>query len=89
VSTPPDPLAYHYKLLGVEPGADFAVVQAEYNKLAARAEPSRFPAGSPEERQAQELRKRLDDSFKLLREALDPTARRFDLLEFDQPSPTK
>lgn len=82
-----DPLAYHYKLLSVEPGADFTEVQAAYNRLAARCDPSRFPAGSEEERQAQEIRARLEASFKALREALDPTARRFDLLEFDTPGP--
>lgn len=79
----PDPLLYHYRALGVEPGSDFPTVQAAYNRLAARCEPSRFPAGSEEERQAQEIRKRLETSYKALREALDTTTRRFDLLEFD------
>jgi hypothetical protein len=77
-----DPLTYHYKLLGVEPGADFVAVQAAYNKLAARSDPSRFPAGSPEEQEAQGIHKRLDASFETLRDALDPTARRFDLIEY-------
>jgi hypothetical protein len=83
----PDPLDYHYRLFKLEPGADFAAVQAAYNKLAARCEPSRFPAGSPEESQAREIRQRLDASFKELRDVLDTTARRFDLLEFDTPAP--
>jgi hypothetical protein len=83
----PDPLDYHYRLFKLEPGADFAAVQAEYNKLAARCEPSRFPAGSPEESQAREIRQRIDASFKALRDVLDTTARRFDLLEFDTPIP--
>lgn len=77
-----DSLAYHYRLLGVEPGADFVAVQAAYNKLAARSDPSRFPAGSQEEQEAQGIRKRLDASFETLRDALDPTARRFDLIEY-------
>ena len=81
----PDPLAYHYRCLGVEAGSDFTAVQAAYNRLAARCDPGRFPAGSEEERQAQELRTRLEASFKVLREALDTTARRFDLLELDSP----
>jgi len=81
----PDPLAYHYRCLGVEAGCDFTAVQAAYNRLAARCDPGRFPAGSEEERQAQALRTRLEASFKILRDALDTTARRFDLLELDSP----
>lgn len=86
--TTPDPLLPHFHLLGVEPGADFQTVQAAYNKLAARCDPARFPAGSEDERTAQRLRERLDASYKALRDALDPTARRFDLLEFDPKPPT-
>ena len=82
-----DPLTYHYRLMGVEPGADFSLVMTAYNKLAARCDPSRFPAGSQDEQQARELRSRLDESYKVLRDSLDPTARRFDLLEFDEPKP--
>ena len=76
-----DPLLFHYKLLGVEPGSDFVTVQGAYNSLATRSDPSRFPAGSEEETQAKEIRARLNESFKVLREALDPTSRRFDMLE--------
>jgi len=86
-SSAPDPLDYHFRLLGLEAGSDFAAVQSAYNKLAARCEPARFPAGSPEESQAREIRERLDASFKALRDVLDMTARRFDLLEFDTPAP--
>lgn len=80
---PPDPLAYHYRLLGLEPGADFSAVKSAYEKFAARSDTSRFPAGSPEAAQALEIRIKLDASYKVLRDALDTTARRFDLLEFD------
>ena len=83
-----DPLDYHYKLLGLESGADFAAVQSAYNKLAARCDPARFPAGSQEEQQARQIRQRLDTSFKQLRESLDSTSTRFGLLEFDDiPKP--
>lgn len=78
-------LLYHYRLLGVEPGSEFATVQAAYNKLAARCDPARFPAGSAEAKEADEIRSRLHASYRVLREALDPTARRFDLLELDKP----
>ncbi len=76
-----DPLRFHYGLLGVEAGSDFVTVQGAYNKLAARSDPSRFPAGSAEEKEAQEIRTRLEESYKVLKEALDPTSRRFDMLE--------
>lgn len=84
---PPDPLTAHYRLLGVEVGSDFNTVHAAYNKFAARSDPSRFPAGSDEEKQAQQIRARLEESYRILRDALDPTARRFDLLEFETPQP--
>ena len=82
-----DALGFHYRLLGLEDGADFAAVQSAYNKLAARCDPARFVSGSQEESQAREILQRLDASYKALRDVLDMTARRFDLLEFDAPSP--
>lgn len=82
-----DPLLFHYRLLGVDPGSDFTSVKGAYNKLAARSDPSRFPAGSDEEKTARTIRERLDASYKVLRDALDPTALRFDRLEFDTPVP--
>jgi hypothetical protein len=76
-----DPLAAHYLLLGLEPGTDYATVQAVYEKLLARCRPDRFPEGSPERREAQDIEDRLEATYKVLHEALDPTARRFDMLE--------
>ena len=76
-----DPLLYHYRLLGVEPGSDFITVQGAYNALAARSDPARFAAGSDEQKEVDAIRKRLDESFKILHDALDPTVRRFDMLE--------
>ncbi|MDE2125182.1 MAG: hypothetical protein KGJ62_01170 [Armatimonadetes bacterium] len=78
-----DPLNYHYRLLGVEPGSDFAAVTSAYQRLVIRCDSSRFAAESDEARQAAEIRRRLDASFQVLRDALDPTTRRFDMLEFD------
>ena len=76
-----DPLAAHYRLLGLEPGADYATVQAVYEKLASRCQPDKFPPGSPEAREALDIENKLEATYKVLREALDPTARRFDMLE--------
>jgi hypothetical protein len=81
-----DPLDFHYRMLGIEPGADFGEVQAAYNGLAARTEPGRFPDGSSEARELEDIRKRLETSYRALRDGLDSTAHRFGLLEFDTPS---
>ena len=80
-----DPLTYHYRQLGVEPGADFTAVQTAYNKLAAR-HASLVPGNTEDKRALDETRRRLDESYGVLRDALDATARRFDLLEFDRPA---
>jgi hypothetical protein len=86
-SAPPvsDNLLYHYRLLGVEPGSDFTTVQAAYNRLAARCDPARFPAGSQEEQEAKQIRERLETSYRALREALDLTFSRFNMLDFGPP----
>jgi len=76
-----DPLESHYRVLGLESGADFATVQAVYEKLLSRCRPERFPAGSPESTEALDIQNRLEATYKVLREALDPTARRFEMLE--------
>ncbi len=78
-----DPLDYHYRMLGLEVGADFSEVQTAYNGLAARTDPGRFPAVSAEAKELDDIRKRLEASYRALRDALDSTAHRFGLLEFD------
>jgi len=77
------PLAVHYKVLGLEDGADFAAVQSTYNKLAVRCDPTRFPAGSEAQQMAEGIRKRIDAAYEALRDAMDSTAGRFDKLEFE------
>jgi hypothetical protein len=75
------PLSHHYRVLGVEEGSDFSTVQAAYSKLAARCSPERFAEGSEEQKTVAEIRKRVDHSYDVLRDALDATAGRFDKLE--------
>jgi hypothetical protein len=81
-----DPLTPHYRLLGLESGADFMAVQAAYHRLLARCDASRFPVGTTEAREAEQIRTRLEETFKVLKDALDPVSRRFDILEIDSPS---
>ena len=76
-----DPLAEHYRLLGLDPGSDYATVQAVYEKLLSRCRQDRFPAGSQEASEAQDIEHRLEATYRILREHLDPTARRFEMLE--------
>ncbi len=80
-----DPLLPHYRLLGVEVGSDFQTVQAAYQRLYTRCEPSRFPEGSQEANDAEAIRTRLEETFRALKEVLDPVSRRFDILELDEP----
>ncbi len=77
-----NPLAHHYKVLGIEEGADLSAVVTAYQKLIARCAPDRFPENSEEQKVVSEIQKRVDASYQALRDALDPTAGRFDKLEF-------
>jgi hypothetical protein len=78
---PTNPLSVHYRILGLEEGADLATVEATHARLVARCAPERFPEGSEERRAAEEILKRVECAYDALREALDPTAGRFDKLE--------
>lgn len=81
VAAPANPLSVHYRILGLEEGADLATVEATRAKLVARCAPERFPEGSEERRAAEEILKRVESAYDALKEALDPTAGRFDKLE--------
>lgn len=78
-----NPLARHYRILGLEEGADFTAVETAYARLVASASNlcRQAPEGSEERRAAEEILKRVEASFNALRDALDPTAGRFDKLE--------
>ena len=77
----PGPLDQHYAVLGLPAGSDFGLVRHAYQKLARRAESSRFEPGSEAAQQAQAIRKRVDEAYAALRKALDPSAARFSELE--------
>jgi len=75
------PLSVHYRVLGLEEGADLQAVEAAFSRLAARCLPARFPEGSAERKTAEEIYLRVETAYTALREQLDPTAGRFDKLE--------
>ncbi len=78
---PPDPVQTARKILGVAPDANFGAVQTAVLTLRERCAPSRFPDGSQEQAEARIILERVEDAFRVLREALQPEAGRFDRLE--------
>lgn len=74
-------LANEYRLLGLKPGAQLEAVEAAWRELARRADPKRFPSGSPEERKAAEILNAVNDAYASIRESLNPTEGRFGRLE--------
>jgi hypothetical protein len=74
-------LDQHFAVLGLPPGASFALVRRAYQKLVRRAEASRFEDGSEAASQAAAIRKRVEEAYAALRKALDPSAARFSELE--------
>ncbi|MCX8053276.1 MAG: J domain-containing protein [Armatimonadetes bacterium] len=74
-------LAADYRLLGLSPGADLAAVEEAWRRLASRADPKRFPAGSDEEKRAAEILKSINEAYGRIREVLNPIEGRFGKLE--------
>ena len=77
-----NPLTHHYRVLGVDDGSDFMVVQNAYSRLSTRCDPERFEKGTEEHDTVLEIKKRVDASYEALRDSLDPSVGRFDKLEF-------
>jgi DnaJ-domain-containing protein 1 len=79
-----DPNYHDYRVLGVPVGSDLAAVQSEYEKLSRRCDPRRFPEGSAEQKQADQILGRINASYEALRRRLDPTENRFGKLELEE-----
>jgi hypothetical protein len=77
-----DPLATAYRIIGVPNGSDYSTVDQAVQKLRDRCAPSRFPQGSPEQKEAETILARIEDANRVLKNALDSTEGRFDKLEF-------
>jgi len=78
-----DPNARDYRVLGVPAGSDLATVQSAYEKLARRCDPRRFPDGSQEQKDAEQILERVNAAYDALRNRLDPTQNRFGKLELE------
>lgn len=81
VAGPNRSLDRYYRILGVRSGAGLAEVEAAYRQLIERCAALDGTEGSEERQIVAEIRSRVDEAYKALREALNPTAGRFDKLE--------
>jgi hypothetical protein len=70
-------------VLGVPKDADFESVRHAFERLCKRSDPTRFPSGSAEARQAEDIRKRVYWAYNLLTANVDETEMRFRSLEID------
>ncbi len=70
-----------YKMLGLEPGANWTAVRDSYNSLRERASPDRFAANTPEQETAVNIQRRIDAAYMMISGALAPSGDRFDRLE--------
>lgn len=70
-SVRPDVLAYMdaYKLLGTEYSADSSQVRRAYLRLVRQHHPDKFPAGSVEQHQATAATARINEAYRLVRDA--------------------
>ena len=82
----PGTLAYHLRMLGLPRDADMAAATVAYRRLLEKANPALFPDDPVSSSKAQEIRTKIETSYKAIREELDATVKRFDRLEFDSPS---
>jgi hypothetical protein len=81
ISEPADRMALARKILGVPEGATFAQVRTAFERINRRADPSNFPAGSPEATQASEIQRRVQWAYGVLTDGMDTTEKRFRSLE--------
>ncbi len=78
---PVDPQDWARKVLGVEAGTDFADIRKSFERLNSRSDPSKFPLGSDEAKQASEIQARVQKAYAILSDTVDPTEKRFKSLE--------
>jgi hypothetical protein len=71
------------QILGVGPESSYDDVKKAFDRLSQRSDPSNFPAGSPEARQAEQIRSRVHRAYRILSDRFDSTERRFRGLEID------
>ncbi len=74
-------LAAHYRRLEIPFGSDLSTVESAYEKMRNLIAELGKSGGAEQQQKADEILKRYTESYEILRDALDPTAGRFDKLE--------
>ena len=78
-----DPQDWARKILGVNLTADFSEIRKAFERLNTRSDPSKFPVGSPEARQASDIQGRVQQAYAILTDGIDSPEKRFKSLEID------
>lgn len=71
------------KMIGVAEDADFKTIRKKFEELKERSDPAKFPAGSKEQTQAEQIQKRAYWAYNVLTEHFDATEKRFRTLEIE------
>ncbi|MFW5697104.1 MAG: J domain-containing protein [Fimbriimonadaceae bacterium] len=71
------------EILGVKEDASFTEVRKAFEKLNKRSNPSNFPVGSPEEKEASAIQKRIHWAYRKLTDGMGSSEKRFRSLEID------
>lgn len=80
---PSDERAHAARILGVSLNADYLEIRKTYDRLNKRGDPSNFPEGSDERKQASEIQRRVQWAFQILTADVDTTEKRFRSLEIE------
>ncbi|MCL4283902.1 MAG: hypothetical protein KJZ62_02255 [Fimbriimonadaceae bacterium] len=78
-----DRIATARRLLGITEKDGFPEIRAAFERLSSRSDPSKFPDRSEEQRQAEQIQKRVHWAYQVLTESVDVTIKRFSTLELD------
>lgn len=78
-----DRIATARRLLGITEKDGFLEIRAAFERLNSRSDPSKFPDRSEEQRQAEQIQKRVYWAYQVLTESVDVTIKRFSTLELD------
>lgn len=83
IASEEDQIRLAYQILGVAEGSNFDVIRAAYERLNKRADPTRFPEGTVEQREASSLQRRVNIAYEKLAAKFPDSHRRFRDLELD------
>lgn len=78
-----DPVAVARRMLGVGPDEGFDSIRRAFDRLSKRSDPKNFPSGTEEQRQAEQIHKRVHWAYLTLTERFDVTEKRFKTLELE------